>query len=75
MRRLKLHDWCEGFKKVSFTRIQVQMLGLSLSEAKNNTDKLLNGEEVTFEIEDEILLYEFLKSAIDLGVVSGNVSN
>ncbi|MDR0195055.1 MAG: hypothetical protein LBI73_08010 [Myroides sp.] len=69
MKSIVIYSWVEGFKKVSFTKWQVEVLGISLSHAKSNTDAILDGIEVIIEIEDAFLLEQFVSRLNDIGVV------
>ncbi|MDM1377864.1 hypothetical protein [Myroides marinus] len=69
MKIVVIYSWVEGFKKVSFTKWQVEVLGMSLSHAKSNTDAILDGIEVIIEIEDAFLLKQFVSRLNDIGVV------
>lgn len=69
MKSVVIETWVEGFKKVSFTKWQVEVLGMSLSQAKSNTDAILDGVEVIIEIEDPVLLEQFVSRLNDIGVV------
>ena len=48
--KVKLVGWKLGLRKISLTKLQMEYLGLSLKEAKTNTDKLLNNETVEINI-------------------------
>jgi len=41
-----LESWNEGFQKVCLTKLQMDLLKLSLKESKNNVDNLLDGKKV-----------------------------
>lgn len=69
MTRVIFRGWREGLKKISLSELQVEKLGLSLRVAKENVDRLLNGQEIVFEIEDEQVAYSFYESAENLGVI------
>lgn len=68
MAKVILNSWREGLEKISLTKLQISMLGMSLVESKTNVDSLLDDEEVIIEIEDRDLANEFLKEAEKIGV-------
>lgn len=61
--KIIIDSWNEGFQKVSLTHLQIELLRLSLKTAKSNVDKLLNGEKITIEIDDEQLVLTFIQEA------------
>ncbi|HCT85680.1 MAG TPA: hypothetical protein DF296_10840 [Candidatus Margulisbacteria bacterium] len=63
-----LQSWRKGLKKVSLTKLQVEILGKSLKESKSNVDLLLDDMEVIIEIDNIDLAHEFLKEAENIGV-------
>lgn len=67
MAQVILESWREGLEKVSLTKLQVEMLGKSLKEAKSNVDSLLNDKKVVIEIDNLDLAREFLKQAEKIG--------
>jgi len=68
MAKVILDSWREGFEKISLTKLQVNMLGKSLTESKSNVDSLLDDKKIIFEIESLDLANEFLKEADKIGV-------
>lgn len=68
MAKVILDSWREGLEKISLTKLQVNMLGKSLTESKNNVDSLLEDKKVILEIESLGLANEFLKEAKKIGV-------
>lgn len=68
MVRVILNGWQEGIEKISLTKIQMDILGKSLSESKNNVDTLLDDKKVIFEIDSLDLATKFLKEADKIGV-------
>ncbi|MGB3850919.1 MAG: hypothetical protein WA958_13190 [Tunicatimonas sp.] len=50
MTKVVMTAWKENMQKVSLTKLQVMLLGLSLKESKENVDHLLNGEEVAIDV-------------------------
>ena len=61
-----------GFKKVIFTQLQLDLLGISLKDAKSNVDKILDDKEVVLIINDKILFQKFLKEIDDIGLIFQN---
>ncbi|MFL9844925.1 hypothetical protein [Flavobacterium rhizosphaerae] len=61
--------WKEGLQKVSLTKLQHEMLGMSLREAKQNVDLLLEGKEIVVEIDNNDLAVKFMKEAEAIGVI------
>ena len=68
MTKILLESWREGLEKVSLTKLQVEKLGLSLKESKNNVDSLLENEKIILEISDDKLAKEFFEEAEKIGV-------
>lgn len=68
MAKVILDSWREGLEKISLTKLQVNMLGKSLTESKSNVDSLLDDKKVILEIESLDLANEFLKEAEKIGV-------
>lgn len=42
MAKVILDSWREGLEKISLTKLQVNMLGKTLTESKSNVDSLLD---------------------------------
>lgn len=68
MAKVILESWREGLKKISLTKLQVEMLRKPLNESKSNVDLLLDGIEVIIEVDNLDLAREFLKEAEKTGV-------
>jgi hypothetical protein len=68
MAKIILESWREGFEKVSLTKLQIEMLGMSLKESKANVDALLNDNLVTIEIVDSDLARHFSEKIKTIGV-------
>ena len=58
-----------GFKKVSFNRLLRSELGLSLSDAKNAVDSILDEKEVVIEVESQQLAEKILYEASELNAI------
>ena len=68
MTKVTMHSWREGLKKVSLTHAQKELLGLNLKASKDNTDALLDGKEIVFEIENHATAILFCEKVEKLGV-------
>lgn len=68
MTKVIMKSWREGMKKVSLSKLQVELLQKTYTIAKQNVDKLLDGEIIVLEIEQEAVAVEFYESAEKLGV-------
>ncbi|WP_333662230.1 hypothetical protein [Chishuiella changwenlii] len=68
MLKVLLDSWREGLEKISLTKLQVEMLGKSLTESKMNVDSLLDDNKVIVEIDNLDLANNFLKEAEKIGV-------
>lgn len=68
MAKLVMIGWREGMEKVSLTKLQIEMLGISLKESKLNVDLLLEGKEVVLEIKNDVIAKEFSQEAEKIGV-------
>jgi hypothetical protein len=51
MPKVLLDSWRDGLEKISLTKLQVKMLGKSLTESKMNVDSLLDDNKVIIEID------------------------
>ena len=67
MAKVILDSWREGLEKISLTKLQVNMLGKSLTESKNNVVSMLDDKKVVIEIESLDLANELLKEAEKIG--------
>ncbi len=63
-----MESWREGLKGVSLVKLQNEILGLGLKEAKTNLDNLLDDIQIILEIADENSAKYFLEEADKLGV-------
>ena len=70
--KIIIKSWKPGFKKVIFTQLQMDLLGMSLKDAKSNVDKILDDKEVVLIINDKILFQKFLKEIDDIGLIFQN---
>ncbi|WP_026703402.1 hypothetical protein [Flavobacterium soli] len=68
MIKLEMTGWREGLEKVSLTKLQMDILQISLKVSKSNVDSLLDNKKVIIEIESLDLAQEFLKQAEKIGV-------
>ena len=69
MRKILIIDWEEGFDKVSFTKFQMEVLDMNLNESKKNTDRLLEGEKIILNIEDDNIATLFTKKIKEIGAI------
>lgn len=75
MVKIIFESWNVGMRKISFTKLLNKKAGLTLQEAKNIKDRLVdNNEIIEVEIDDEILANEVLKEAEKLNV-NGRIEN
>ncbi|GGF27339.1 hypothetical protein [Flavobacterium limi] len=68
MAKIVMESWREGLKGVSLVKLQNEILGLGLKEAKTNLDNLLDDIQIILEIADENSAKYFLEEADKLGV-------
>lgn len=67
MRRIALSNWKAGFKKVAMNHLLRDRAHLTLSKAKMVVDRVLAGEEVEVEVDDETV-DDFIENAKQCGV-------
>lgn len=67
MKKLYFIGWKEGFNKVAFTKLLVEQSPLGLKNAKEITDRILEGQEAFILLEDTIIA-KFVVQAEKLGV-------
>ena len=68
MTKVIMTAWKENMQKVSLTKLQVMLLGLSLKESKENVDRLLNGEKVALDVATLDQAQRFSAEAQRIGV-------
>lgn len=61
--KIIIESWNEGFQKVALTHLQIDLLKLSLKEAKSNVDKLLDGHSIIIDVNNEQLALTFVEKA------------
>lgn len=66
MKRIRVSGWKVGFRKVSFTKLLMDY-NISLSEAKEITDKVLDNLEVSILVESS-RAHEFIEKASELKI-------
>ncbi len=71
---ITINDWRIGLQKVALTKLQVEFFNLGLKEAKENVDKLLDGEKIIIKTNDLSLAKEFISKAEQIGA-SCSISN
>lgn len=59
--KIIIESWDEGFQKIALTHLQIDLLKLSLKDAKCNVDKLLDGQVILIEIDNEQLALNFIE--------------
>jgi ribosomal protein L7/L12 len=64
---LKLTGWREGLKKISLTETLKQNTTLSVKEAKDCVDRLLDGEVVIVDLLPTVNLQELVERVTDIG--------
>ena len=69
MPRLGIIGWQPGLKKISMTKLLREHLGLSLTEAKGATDKVLMGEAVWYFLEDPSKAEDLREALENIGAV------
>ncbi len=80
MQTIVLAGWRAGLQKVELANLQRELLHLSLKEAKQNVDQLLDAEEETLPAAPVVLLVpdevaaEFSRRADALGALVGHVN-
>ena len=67
MQRITFYGWHVGMRKVPFTFLLRDEAGLGIKEAHEATIRVLNEEEVTLEVADELAV-RLLAQAEALGV-------
>ncbi|MDM1546432.1 hypothetical protein [Empedobacter falsenii] len=66
--KIIIESWNEGFQKIALTHLQIDLLKLSLKEAKSNVDKLLDGHSIIIDINNEQLATTFVKEVKNINV-------
>jgi len=69
MATIILIDWREGLEKVSLTKLQNELLEITLFESKKNVDKLLEGETVRIEMIEMKKAVLFIEKAKIIGAI------
>ena len=67
MATVRMTGWREGLQKVALTKLQVELLHISLREAKSYVDQLLNDNAVELQVADDALAAAFVVEARKLG--------
>lgn len=73
MAKIILEGCNEGFDKVSFTKIQIDMLEKSLKESKEKTDLFLEDNVIMLETGNLESIQDFISEAIRIGVAKVQV--
>jgi len=69
MECVRLTGWREGLQKIALSRLIREKSGLGLAEAKEFTDRLLEGEEVVVRCISANDAGELERQAADLGAI------
>ena len=75
MTKVLFKGWIYGLKKISLTKLFQQKARLSLKEAKEKTDALLDGETFFTETEDISQAEELAKEAMAIGAICEIIKN
>lgn len=75
MSKIIIYGWDEGLKKISLTHLQIEILKLSLREAKTNVDKILNNELVEIECDDLKQANLFINKSNEIGLKKIKIEN
>lgn len=62
-------------KKVSLTKLQIDLLQKGLLESKQNVDSLLEGNKIKIEENDKVLTLRFIDEAKNIGVCCYYIQN
>ncbi len=69
MNEIVLTGWKPVLNKVALSKLLRDQASLSLSEAKNSVDSILDDQSVTIRIESDELAEYIFKEALELGVI------
>lgn len=69
MKSAVLRGCKKGLEKVKLSLLQINLLGYSLKQAKENVDNLLNGQHVFIYHDESLILDKFKEEAKKIGVV------
>ncbi len=72
---LIIDSWREGFQKIAMTNLIRQYSGLSLSEAKEYVDRILDGNVVEVQLLPGADANDFVNSANKLGANCRSMTN
>lgn len=64
-----MNGWNEGLDKVALTKLQMEILGMSLINSKNNVDELLDNNVITLNAISVAIAHNFYDSATKIGVI------
>ena len=68
MPKVIMHSWRQGLQKVSLSKLQHVILGMSLKESKLNVDALLDDQQVIIPVANADLAKKFIHEAENIGV-------
>jgi len=75
MTHIRMNGWRTGLKKISLTELIYHNTSLSLAEAKNCVDQLIQGDAVVIPVSDTTLATTFIEQATALGAICEMVSD
>ena len=75
MTTVTLKGWSRGFDKVGMTQALRSLAGLSLAEAKAETDRFLEGQSLVVTLKDKAMASRFGTKAAELGANVDNISS
>ncbi|NQX97866.1 MAG: hypothetical protein HRT73_08310 [Flavobacteriales bacterium] len=68
MRKIKFIGWKEGMRKIPFTKLLHNEGGLTLRDAKDICDGILDGKEYIIDFEDEQTAQNIFKKSVEYQV-------
>lgn len=68
MAKIILESWRSGLEKVSLSKLQINLLNMSISKSKKNVDLLLDDKIVLIDVDDIELARKFIVQADKIGV-------
>lgn len=72
---IKITSWLEGLCKVSLTKLQMDILKLSLIDSKKNVDDLLEGKSIIIEITKGENAKKFVEEAKKIGAICSYIED
>lgn len=62
-------SWTDGLCKVTLTKLQMNILQISLVDSKKNVDDLLDGKPIVITTVDSKIAKDFISEAKKIGVI------